>query len=132
MKNVAFIIIALIIGVQSAASLENMDKDFKIFQFPRNMIPRIDGDMSDWDIVGEDYVYGTELLHNTSRQEVKYDPNDLDIRVRIGWVKDLNRLYFLYEAWDDIWDFEGNESDIFEVVVDADLSGGPFTAHLHP
>ncbi len=133
MKNVFFIIIALIFGVQSAASLENMDKDFKIFQFPRDMIPRIDGDKSDWDIVGEDYVYGTELLHNTSsRQEMEYDPNDLDIRVRIGWVKGLNRLYFLYEAWDDVWDFEGNESDIFEVVVDADLSGGPFTTHLHP
>ncbi|MBT4483194.1 MAG: PKD domain containing protein, partial [Candidatus Latescibacteria bacterium] len=76
MKNLFFIIIALIIGVQSAASLENMDKGFKIFQFPRNMIPRIDGDMSDWDIVGEEYVYDTKLLNNTSREEVKYDPND--------------------------------------------------------
>ena len=86
MKNLVFIIIALIIGVQSAASLENMDKDFKIFQFPRNMIPRIDGDMSDWDIVGEEYAYGTKLLHNTSRGGVEYDPKDLDISVRIGWV----------------------------------------------
>ena len=131
MKKVV-LIIALTIVAHSAMALENMDKNFKIFQFPQNMIPRIDGDMSDWDIVGEDFVYGTELLHNTSRKEVKYDPNDLDIRVRVGWVKGLNRLYFLYEAWDDVWDFAGDESDIFEIVVDADLSGGPFTTHLHP
>lgn len=131
MKKV-ILVIALALTAQSALALENMDKNFKIFQFPRNMIPRIDGDMSDWDIVGEEYVYGTKLLNNTSREDVKYDPEDLDIRVRVGWVEGLNRLYFLYEAWDDVWDFAGNESDIFEVVVDADLSGGPFTTHLHP
>ncbi|MBK1880504.1 PKD domain-containing protein, partial [Pelagicoccus mobilis] len=40
----------------------------------------------------------------------------------------LNRLYFLYEAYDDYWDFKrpGLTNDIFEVVVDGDLSGGPF------
>jgi hypothetical protein len=27
-----------------------------------------------------------------------YDGNDLDVRVRVGWVCGLNRLYFLYEA----------------------------------
>ncbi|MFC1551576.1 PKD domain-containing protein [Candidatus Latescibacterota bacterium] len=132
MKKLVTIIIAVIICAQSAAALENMDKDFKIFQFPRTMIPSIDGDTSDWDIVGDEYVYDTTLLHNTSREEVKYNPEDLDIKVRVGWVKGLNRLYFLYEAWDDCWDYMGDESDIFEIVVDADLSGGPFTVHTHP
>ena len=25
--------------------------------------------------------------------------------MRVGWVKGLNRLYFLYEAYDNYWDF---------------------------
>ena len=35
----------------------------------------------------------------------KPDPKDLDIKVKVGWVKGLNRLYFLYEAYDNYWDF---------------------------
>jgi hypothetical protein len=132
MKMAMCIILMLVFAATSVSALENVDKDFKIYQFPRTMLPRIDGDTSDWDIVGEEYVYGTELLNDTSNKNVKYDPEDLDIRVRIGWVKGDNKLYFLYEAYDDVWDFEGPESDIFEIVVDADMSGGPYTTHLHP
>ena len=42
-------------------------------------------------------------------------------------MKGLSRLYFLYEADDDYWDFSepGLHNDTFEVVVDGDLSGGP-------
>ena len=47
-------------------------------------------------------------------------------------VKGMNRLYFLYEAYDDFWDFgrveesmkNGYQNDIFEIALDADLSGG--------
>ena len=57
--------------------------------------------------------------------------NDLDVSVKVGWVEGLNRLYFLYEATDDFWDFgrfsnKGYLNDIFEIVVDGDLAGGPF------
>jgi hypothetical protein len=56
------------------------------------------------------------------------------IRVRIGWVKGLNRLYFLYEADDDYWDFAdpGLHNDTFELVVDGDLSGGPLIERFSP
>jgi hypothetical protein len=45
----------------------------------------------------------------------------------VGWVKGLNRLYFLYEAFDDCWDFAQPDlhNDTFEIVVDGDASGGP-------
>jgi hypothetical protein len=41
-------------------------------------------------------------------------------------VKGLNRLYFLYEAHDDYWDFAlpGLRNDTLEIVVDGDASGG--------
>jgi hypothetical protein len=48
-------------------------------------------------------------------------------------VKGLNRLYFLYEAYDNYWDFSRPDlhNDIFEVVVDGDLSGGPLIDIYH-
>ena len=53
----------------------------------------------DWSIVPDDYVYGTELLHDTSSiGSVAYNPGDLDIKVKVGCVKGLNRLYFFLGA----------------------------------
>lgn len=112
--------------------LSRPDMEFKIFQFPHDQIPRIDGKTNDWDMVPDDYIYGTDLLNDTEDGHgTNIDRKDLDVRVRVGWVKGLNRLYFLYEAYDDFWDFErfnpkGYSNDIFEIAVDADLSGGPF------
>jgi hypothetical protein len=42
-------------------------------------------------------------------------------------------LYFLYEAYKGYWDFSlpGLHNDIFEVVVDGDLSGGPLIDQYH-
>ncbi|MBT4483713.1 MAG: PKD domain-containing protein [Candidatus Latescibacteria bacterium] len=94
-------------------------------------MPRIDGKTDDWDIVPGDYSYGTNLINDTEDGNGEADPKDLDIKVTVGWVKGMNRLYFLYEAYDDFWDFErfnprGYRNDIFEIAVDADLSGGQF------
>jgi hypothetical protein len=62
-----------------------------------------------------------------------HDSKNLDVKVKVGWVKGLNRLYFLYEAYDNYWDFSRLDlhNDIFEVVVDGDLSGGPLIDIYH-
>ena len=105
---------------------------FKIFQFPRTHMPHIDGDTTDWEIVPPSYSYGTEELNDTEDGHgTNINPEDLSVEVTIGWVEGLNRLYFLYRAYDDFWDFgrfnpKGYLNDIFELVVDGDLSGGPF------
>ena len=77
----------------------------KIFQFPPNMIPRIDGNTDDWKIVPDSYAIGMDQLIDDGHPEHKPDPKDLDVKVKVGWVKGLNRLYFLYEAYDNYWDF---------------------------
>jgi len=111
----------------TAHALERPGVEFPIFQFPPTMIPRIDGDISDWSIVPESYAIGSDQLMDTVRGKGLHpDPDDLDVRVRVGWVEGLNRLYFLYEAQDDYWNMFYRRGDIFEVVVDADLSGGQF------
>lgn len=60
----------------------------------------------------------------------QHDPTDLDVTVKVGWVKGLNQLYFLYEATDNYWDFFHDDlhNDIFEVVIDADRSGALHSA----
>jgi hypothetical protein len=115
--------------------LQRPDVEFQIFQFPADQIPRIDGDASDWQIVPESYAIGTDqLMETTMNLPDPVAPSDLSVNVKVGWVKGMNHLYFLYEAQDDYWDFAqpGLHNDIFELVIDADLSGGPFIRQLHP
>ncbi len=59
-----FLCCALMVYGQSAPTYNTARSGevFQIFQFPRNQMPRIDGDKSDWEIVPEDYTYGTDHL----------------------------------------------------------------------
>jgi len=116
-----------------AAGLERPDITFKVFQFPPDRIPRIDGKADDWEMVPGQYVVGTKELKDDSGKHPGPDPKTLDVRVRVGWVKGLNRLYFLYQAYDNYWDFSRPDlhNDTFEVVVDGDASGGPLIDHAH-
>jgi hypothetical protein len=126
-------IVALLL-FQSANALERTNTVFKIFQFPPDKTPTIDGKADDWNIVPDDYVIGTEQLVDDTGKHKAPDPKNLDVKVKVGWVQGLNRLYFLYEAYDDYWDFSlpGLHNDTFELVVDGDLSGGPFIDRFHP
>ncbi|MDR1011827.1 MAG: PKD domain-containing protein [Opitutaceae bacterium] len=113
--------------------MDRPETTFRVFQFPADKIPRIDGDTSDWDIVPDAYVIGSDQLADLGETQKKRDPADLDVRVRVGWVNGLNRLYFLYEATDNYWDFSspGIRNDTFEVIVDGDASGGPLIDSEH-
>ena len=115
--------------------LERPDVEFQVFQFPANQIPRIDGKADDWSIVPDSYSIGTEQLRETIIGiGDKHDPENLQVKVKVGWVRGLNQLYFLYEAQDNYWDFVHTDlhNDIFEVVIDGNLSGGPFIRQMHP
>ncbi|WP_230678871.1 PKD domain-containing protein [Hymenobacter properus] len=116
------------------AAYAQEDRGFKVYQFPANMIPRIDGKADDWATFPKEYIVGTDQLRDDSGHYPKADSANLDVKVRVAWVAGLNRLYFLYEAYDNYWDFSRPDlhNDTFEVVVDGDLSGGPLTAEMHP
>ncbi|MEG8947018.1 PKD domain-containing protein [Rosettibacter firmus] len=113
--------------------LDREDVTFPVFQFPHDRIPVIDGNPDDWAIVPESYTIGIEQAWEDSGKQDSINKKNLDFKVKVGWVKGLNRLYFLYEAYDDFWNFCRNDhhNDIFEVVVDGDLSGGPLVDHAH-
>ena len=109
------------------SAIQVTEPGFKVFQFPKNQIPRIDGSFEDWDIVPESYIVPMEEMWDDSRKHPEVDKSTLDIKVKVGWVAGLNRLYFCYEAYDDFWEFDALDlrNDTFEIVVDGDLSGGP-------
>jgi hypothetical protein len=120
------IVLAALLGGVEARALDRTDVTFKVFQFPQDQMPRIDGDASDWAIVPDDYAIKTDQFVDDTKKHPQTDPKTLDVKIRVGWVKGLNRLYFLYEAYDDYWDFAqpGLHNDTFEIVVDGDASGG--------
>jgi hypothetical protein len=132
MRIAPWIWLALLLTAPAAA--QSRAESYRIFQFRADAIPRIDGDAGDWRTVGQDYVVDTSQIAADDGSGRRPDRNSLDVRVRVGWVKGLNRLYFLYEAEDDYWDFAGLDlsNDIFELVVDGDRSGGPLIARFHP
>jgi len=117
----------------AASALEKPDVTYKVFQFPADRIPRIDGNADDWAIVPESYVIGGDQLTDDVKTHGPPDPKQLTARVRVGWVKGQNRLYFLYEATKPYWDFSlpGLHNDTFEIVVDGDASGGPLIDKAH-
>ena len=127
MKLPPFLPVALVALAVQGLALEKPDVTYRVFQFPADQIPRIDGRTDDWAMVPESYVVGTDQLRDDSNKHAGPDPKTLDIRVKVGWVKGLNRLYFLYEATDNYWDFSRPDlhNDTFEIVVDGDASGGP-------
>lgn len=117
----------------TAAALEKPEVTYPVFQFPADKIPRIDGNSDDWAMVPDSYAIGTDQLHDDSGKYPGPAPKTLDVKVKVGWVKGMNRLYFLYQASDDYWDFSqpGLHNDTFEVVVDGDASGGPLIDKGH-
>ncbi len=109
--------------------------EFQVFQFPADRIPRIDGNVDDWSFVPESYAIGSDQLRETVMGVGEHrDAENLNVRVKVGWVDGQNHLYFLYEASDNYWDFARRDlhNDIFELVIDGDLSGGPLIPDMHP
>src|SRR5690348_943147 len=76
-------------------ALDRTDTTFKVFQFPQDQMPRIDGDASDWAIVPDDYAIKTDQFVDDTKKHPQPDPKTLDVKIRVGWVKGLSRLYFL-------------------------------------
>ena len=100
---------------------------YPIFQFPADRLPTIDGDPSDWAIVPDKLIIdGSHLSDTVMGKGPNMDPKDLAVQVKVAWSPHTNRLYFLYKVYDDMHNFNLARGDIFEVVVDADHSGGRY------
>src|SRR4030042_4047745 len=58
----------------------NTGKDtiYNIFQFPADKIPRIDGNIDDWNIVPDSYIIGTNQLWDDSRKHEGLNRKSID------------------------------------------------------
>ena len=100
---------------------------YKVYQFPPDKLPKIDADPSDWDMVPDSFaIDGSHLMDTVMGKGKNMDPKDLAVEVKVAWSAKTNRLYFLYKMYDDMHNFNFARGDIFEVVVDADHSGGRY------
>jgi hypothetical protein len=89
----------------------------------------LDGDLSEWDLVPEDYFVPfeshTEYYLGLGQA---FDESNLSFRVVAAWSAGTNRLYFMMERFDNYWDRNGvggvaAGDDAWEVMIDADHGG---------
>ena len=71
-------VLLVVAAARLVAALERPDVEFKIFQFPANQIPRIDGKTDDWAMVPARYAIGSDQLKDTVNSTPR-DPKDLDV-----------------------------------------------------
>jgi len=79
---------------------------FKVFQFPANLKPSIDGNPADWNIVPDSYAITMSEFMDTETgpwHESRSEEAGREDQGRVG--EGENRLYFLYEATKGYWDF---------------------------
>ena len=69
----------LLAAIGCDAGLARPGVEFKVFQFPADKIPRIDGNPDDWSLVPDSYAIGTDQLRETVvGLGDKRDPANLD------------------------------------------------------
>ena len=74
---------ALIAGLfgSAAPAFDKPAVTYKVFQFPQDRIPRIDGDFADWDMVPESYTIGQDRMTDHDGGHKNPDKT-LNIRVK--------------------------------------------------
>ena len=80
---------------------------YKIFQFPDEKVPAMDGDLGDWDVVPDEYFFDYTYYAEMHRDSSAIDTTDHYVkRVAVGWNDTHNRLYFMAEVYDDVYRFQ--------------------------
>lgn len=113
-----------------------LQETVQAFQFPDHLVPQIDGDLSDWEVVGSSYIVSlaafTDLVADASPTEF---PGDFSVRLMVGWNESFNRLYVAARVEDDLHQIDRPpgtaalrifQDDDMELFIDADHSGGQF------
>ena len=83
MRHVNGLVLIALLLSPSALALERKDVTFKIFQFPANEIPRVDGKTDDWVMVPDSYAVGMDQLMDTEQGHgMNHNTSNLDVKVR--------------------------------------------------
>jgi len=135
MKNLTKLGLAtvLVLGVAGMAGAHSPAGElYFAAQFPDSIVPTMDGDLSDWDIVPIDpYTILNDRLYSpvadiqpVGRGEI--DVSDINIRHLLGWNENYNKLYFMSEVYDNVHNADREnpsafwQDDAWEVEVNVD------------
>ena len=124
--------LSIVIALSAVVSShEPPGKIFPVFQFPVNGLPQIDGELSDWDIVPEEFWITLENdFGETVRGIGTDDLSDFTVRCIVGWNEETNRVYVMADVVDDFLHNSRQNASAFNwdddinFVLDADHSGG--------
>jgi len=135
MKKVLSVASMLAVGIMLQASVVSAHVPIPgidsatLFQWPAGQEPTLDGDLSEWDIVPEDYYgpFDSHFEYYLGLGQENAESN-LSFRVVAGWSAGTNRLYFMMERFDNYWDRNGVGAvaagdDSWEIMIDADHGG---------
>ena len=101
---------------------------FPFYELTDEMLETIDihdGLIDEWYEVGEPCM--TTLDFKTVRDQVPFDPSNLDFQIWLAWHEELNRIYVAVIVADDEhknWDRIDFAEDGIDFYLDADHSGG--------
>lgn len=107
----------LVFGTISVASAHLPPGElFFAAQFPDNLVPTIDGEHSDWDILPEspysifnDRLFDPAQFQQAARGEI--DISDANIRHRFGWNENSNMIYLASQIYDNIHNIDRSFGD---------------------
>lgn len=106
---------------------------FGAWQWPTAQLPNLDGDISEWNVLPQELwiiIDQTTVAEGDVGREIDY--SNLWFRYAMGWNDELDRIYCVYDRFDDNWDRDGGgvgccgQDDSIEVSIDADHSAGWF------
>ena len=123
--------LALLVGMCGAASAVVGPEYFAV-GIPDGLIPTIDGDLSDWDWVPEEYVITGDMMTDVVNQS-PVDLADWDCKIIVGWNATTQLVYIAAETVDDIrirtfsaGEFQWYLDDCMEFATDADMDGAQY------
>ena len=135
MRRIAFFAVAsLVMAGQSLAHVPE-GEIFGAWAWPTSHLPVLDGDISEWDVLPAELwvdIFQTSVAEGDVGREI--DTSNLNWRFALGWNDELDRIYMVFDRFDNIWDRDGGgfgccgQDDSIEVAIDADHSGGTFWA----
>jgi len=135
--NAAWIVVSCFLSsglISSASGHLPADKVYRAFQFPDHLIPTVDGDLTDWELVDESYKISAHDFRDLVDGE-EANLADFSVHLMIGWNRAENKLFVGARVADDIHQIDRPsgtagyrifQDDAVEIFLDADHSGGQY------
>jgi len=133
------ILIAAALGMISSAAFAHIPegRTFGAFQWPTDKLPVLDGNISEWDALPPELWItsdDTDIIVSEGDVGREKDRSNIFFRFAMAWNDELDRIYYVFDRFDDVWDRDGGgigccgQDDSIEIGMDADHSGGWFHA----